>query len=161
VSGTIIITQSTVGSPIIPGTYRWLIVQDQEQHPQLDDGKRPEEAEWTVLGEVAQQYDLFAPYVPEQSAFQELVRQWRIQRGTRSSTMEMVLCEAYQAIIGMGPTAIPLILAQMESEGDHPDQWFWALQVLTGFDPVREEDEGNFPRMARSWLDWARSRYVW
>jgi len=43
----------------------------------------------------------------------------------------MAMCDAYQKIIGLGPDAVPLIIAQMQSEADEPDQWFWALQVLT------------------------------
>lgn len=62
----------------------------------------------------------------------------------------------------MGPRAIPLILAQLVSEGDDPDHWFWALQVLTGANPVSEEDEGNLRRMSAVWLEWAASQgYAW
>jgi hypothetical protein len=87
--------------------------------------------------------------------FRRLVSRWRLERGARSSTTEILLAPAYQSIIGMGEKAVPLILAQLRSEGNQPDQWFWALQMLTGADPVQEEDEGNFRRMARAWLDWA------
>jgi hypothetical protein len=83
--------------------------------------------------------------------------QWRIERGTTSSTTEMVLCPSYQSIIGMGPKVIPLILAQLVLEGDDPDHWFWALQALTRTNPVSEEDEGNLRRMSKVWLEWAAS----
>ncbi len=111
--------------------------------------------------EIPEQYELFPPCVVQEAVFQELLAQWRVERGTTSSATEIVLCNSYQAIIAMGPTAIPFILAQMEGEGEHPDHWFWALQMLTGSDPVREEDEGDFRKMAKSWIEWARSRYVW
>jgi len=58
-------------------------------------------------------------------------------------------------IIGMGEKAIPLILRQMENEGDEPDQWFWALQILTEADPVPQEQRGDYAVMARTWLNWA------
>jgi hypothetical protein len=61
----------------------------------------------------------------------------------------------------MGPNAIPLILRQMESEGDEPDMWFWALRVLTDVDPVPEDARGNIVRMSQAWLNWAHTRYVW
>ena len=61
----------------------------------------------------------------------------------------------------MGPRAIPLILKQLESEGDQPDMWFWALRTLTNADPVSEADRGNIVRMANAWLEWGRQRYVW
>lgn len=108
------------------------------------------------------QLDLFADTIIEDEfKFMRLASQWRRERGSTSSTAEIVLCPSYQAIIGMGSKAVPMILAQMESEGDHPDHWFWALQVLTGANPVRDEDEGDFRKMAQSWLQWASRRYVW
>ena len=93
--------------------------------------------------------------------FKELTRKWHEERGATSSTQDILLSHAYQSIIGMGPKAVPLILAQMESEGDDPDQWFWALQVLTGANPVSEDDEGDFQAMARTWIGWARKSYKW
>jgi hypothetical protein len=94
--------------------------------------------------------------------FQKLVTQWRIERGARSSITETVIMPAYQTIIGMGQSAVPLILAQLRSEGDDPDQWFWALQAITGENPVRPEDQGNFQKMAEAWLRWAeRDVYAW
>ena len=87
-------------------------------------------------------------------SFQRLVNEWAEQRGASSSLREIVLCEACQSIIGMGERAVPLILRQILSEGDDPDQWFWALQMITQADPVASEDRGNFVRMARAWLEW-------
>jgi hypothetical protein len=79
-----------------------------------------------------------------------------------SSITESAACPSYQAIIGMGPTVVPLILAQLEAEGDEPDQWFWALKAITGDDPVKDQDRGDFVAMANSWLAWARADgYAW
>jgi hypothetical protein len=98
----------------------------------------------------------------DSALFKQLVDQWRRERGVRSSTIDIILSHAYQSIIAMGEKAIPLILAQLESEGDDPDQWFWALQMLTRANPVKEDDEGDFSRMARSWLSWAAEKgYAW
>jgi hypothetical protein len=69
----------------------------------------------------------------------------------------MAMCDAYQKIIGMGPDVTPLIIAQLRSEADEPDQWFWALQVITGVDPIAEEDRGDFLKMSQSWINWAES----
>jgi len=96
--------------------------------------------------------------------FQELVEAWRSERGATSSITDAVLCAAYQSIIGMGKTAVPFILAQLKSEGDDPDQWFWALGVLTGADPVSNDDRGDYLKMAQAWLQWAEtseSEYAW
>jgi hypothetical protein len=89
--------------------------------------------------------------------FKSLVSQWRAERGATSSITKAAMCDAYQKIIGMGPDAIPLIIAQIRSEGDEPDQWFWALQVLTGVDPVEDEDRGDFAKMAGAWIEWAET----
>jgi len=62
----------------------------------------------------------------------------------------------------MGPDVLPLILRQMANEGDEPDLWFVALQMLTGADPVIDDARGNFKEMAKLWLDWAsRNGYAW
>ena len=89
--------------------------------------------------------------------FERLIRQWRVQRGASSSIPQGVLCSAYQSIIGMGRPAVPLILRQLKSERDDPDQWFWALNAITGCQPVPEEDLGNFVNMAVHWLNWGRN----
>lgn len=94
--------------------------------------------------------------------FQCLVAEWRVQRGAMSSITEAALCSAYQRIIGMGPVAVPFILSELASEGDEPDQWFWALKAITGEDPVSDEDRGDFLAMSHAWLDWAkRGMYAW
>jgi hypothetical protein len=94
--------------------------------------------------------------------FQSLVKKWRNERGAMSSITEMALTPAYQEIIGMGEKAIPLILAELKSEANEPDQWFWALKAITGENPVREDDQGDFPKMAQAWLKWAENEgYAW
>jgi hypothetical protein len=94
--------------------------------------------------------------------FQRLVEQWKGERGSRSSITQVAMMRPYQEIMAMGPDAIPLIIAQMKSEGDEPDQWFWALRVITRENPVRPEDRGNFRKMAQAWIQWAEQReHAW
>jgi hypothetical protein len=94
--------------------------------------------------------------------FQGLRSRWHDERGATSSITEMAMCDSYLRIIGMGQKAVPLILHQMEREGSEPDQWFWALQILTEADPVPEEERGDFEAMSRTWRDWAaRNWYTW
>jgi hypothetical protein len=79
-----------------------------------------------------------------------------------SSITEMSILPAYQKIIGMGEDAVPLILAELKSEGDDPDQWFWALIAITEENPVKPEDQGNFRKMAQAWFQWAEAEgYAW
>lgn len=102
------------------------------------------------------------PSIQEWLKFKALVAQWRAERGATSSITAMAMCDPYQKIIGMGREAVPLIIAQMRSEVPEPDQWFWALQVITGVDPVAEEDRGDFVKMSQSWISWAENEgYAW
>ena len=101
--------------------------------------------------------DVVDPRAANWIKFQSLRKQWRSERGATSSITAMSTLPAYMKIIGMGDNAIPLILAQLRSEGNEPDQWFWALKVITEADPVRPEDQGNFRAMAHAWLAWGES----
>lgn len=89
--------------------------------------------------------------------FQGLVKEWKAARGATSSITEMSMLQPYQRIIAMGEGVVPLILAQLRSEGDEPDQWFWALRILTDANPVRPEDQGDFLAMAKAWISWGES----
>jgi hypothetical protein len=103
-----------------------------------------------------QQFEMpFESVVDESAVFKALAEKWRRERGSTSSMTEMVVCPAYQNIIGMGPKAIRFIISELRAEGDNPDHWFWALQALTRMNPVSEENEGNLNEMAKAWLSWA------
>lgn len=93
------------------------------------------------------------PKVREWLKFKALLSQWHEERGAMSSITEISNCPAYQAIIGMGETAITFILSQLKSEGEEPDQWFWALRAITGVFPG-EECSGDYLKMAQWWLTW-------
>jgi len=58
---------------------------------------------------------------------------------------------AYQQIIGMGNPVVPLLLSELETT---PDHWFWALNAITGADPVPEADRGIMEKMTKAWLKW-------
>jgi hypothetical protein len=93
--------------------------------------------------------------------FRLLIEKWHKERGITSSSTKMVSCPSYQRIIGMGDKVVPLILRQMQSEGDDPDHWFWALEMITDADPVPVEAYGDTVSMAQAWLSWAEGRYTW
>jgi len=102
-----------------------------------------------------------APIVQDEITFEYLRLEWQRERGATSSITGMAICPSYQRIIAMGEKVVPLILRQMEIEGDEPDMWFWALHILTGADPITDDDRGDIVRMAQVWLLWARGRYAW
>jgi hypothetical protein len=87
--------------------------------------------------------------------FERLKRAWKTDSEYLSNTAQMAMLWPYQQIIGMGLHAVPLILADLERETDH---WFWALEAITGENPVPAEAAGNVAASADAWLDWGRSR---
>jgi hypothetical protein len=87
--------------------------------------------------------------------FDALAAEWREATAFLSSTSAMVAHPAYQAIIGLGWPAVPLLLRDLERE---PVHWFEALRAITGEDPVAREQWGNIPAMATAWLAWGRQR---
>lgn len=86
--------------------------------------------------------------------FRELADRWRAETGMLSSASQRAMHPAYQAIIGMGKDAVPLILTELRKE---PDHWFWALRAITRQNPIRAEDRGYVDRMANRWLEWGRA----
>ncbi|MEO2091441.1 MAG: hypothetical protein ABGY75_18440, partial [Gemmataceae bacterium] len=87
---------------------------------------------------------LIAPPARLSALFRQLADQWHGETQFLSSTTAICTHPAYQRIIGLGPQVIPLILAELEKQ---PAHWFWALQALTGENPVRLADQGNVPAM--------------
>lgn len=87
--------------------------------------------------------------------FQALVEAWRQEVQFLSSVTEMSLHPAYQRIIGMGASVLPLLLRELENR---PDHWFWALTAITGVDPVQPEDRGRIEKMSEAWLKWGKEQ---
>jgi len=83
--------------------------------------------------------------------FSELAQQWRRETAAYSVVHKKVLHPAYQRIIGMGPTAIPLILRELQRE---PGHWFWALNAITGEDPATPAS--TFSEAVAAWMNWGR-----
>lgn len=101
--------------------------------------------------------DLGADKEPEdrnlltQKTFKELAERWCQETKYTSSAHDLVLHPAYQRIIGLGPDVIPFVLEELRDNGGH---WFWALQSLTGDNPVSEVDVGRYKKMRDAWLTW-------
>jgi hypothetical protein len=94
-----------------------------------------------------------------EATFSQLSQQWRQETGMLSVVSKMVIHPSYQRIIGMGQPVIPLIFRELERE---PDHWFWALQSITGANPVSVDRQGNITQMAAAWLEWGNAHgYRW
>lgn len=87
--------------------------------------------------------------------FSSLVARWRDATRFTSSGTQRVAHPAYLEIIGMGEAALPLILEDLART---EDLWAPALAAISGTDPTSEDDWGDLPAMARSWLRWGRER---
>ena len=91
--------------------------------------------------------------------FEALALKWRRTRGHQSRIDRLVMNDAYQAIIGLGPAVIPLLLKEMELR---PDHWDWALRAITQADPVPKENWGDLKAIAAAWIRWGQKNgYQW
>ncbi len=87
--------------------------------------------------------------------FRQLTGQWRNATQWLSSTTDIAMHPAYQAIIGMGPEALPMILEELRSNSGH---WYWALKSISNEDPVPPRDRGAIKKMRAAWLRWGEQR---
>lgn len=62
--------------------------------------------------------------------FNQQKEQWERETANVSSVTRIILNEAYQRIIGMGPTALPMIFSALKAEGG---LWFSCLEIYNGF----------------------------
>ena len=60
---------------------------------------------------------------------------------------------SYQQIIGRGLDVVPLILRELQQQTDH---WFWALEAITGENPVSRDGAGDMRASADAWLEWGQ-----
>ena len=88
-----------------------------------------------------------------QDLFEELKTDWKSKTRYMSNSAQMATLQSYQRIIGLGPAALPLILAELERETDH---WFWALEAISGENPVSSSQSGKVEEMAKAWIEWGR-----
>jgi hypothetical protein len=83
--------------------------------------------------------------------FTLLVKEWKRDTVFCSDSTEICMHPAYQRIIGLGAVALPFIFEELQTE---PGHWFWALQAITGEDPVAPEYAGKVDVMAEIWMAW-------
>ncbi len=87
--------------------------------------------------------------------FRRCTKRWKRETRYMSSIDKIVSHPCYVMIIGMGPAALPLIFKELQTEVDH---WFYALSMITGENPVKDEDAGDMLKMRDTWLTYAGSR---
>jgi hypothetical protein len=81
--------------------------------------------------------------------FDKLADDWQAETAMMSSPIGRVSHRAYQQIVGMGPTAVPLI---MERWRTYDDDWGWALAAIVGEDAAAGTI--TYGDMKAKWLEW-------
>lgn len=92
---------------------------------------------------------------PRRERFRSLAQQWRNETQWLSSTTQIAMNPAYQAIIGMGAEALPMILEDLRQNSGH---WYWALKAISNEDPVVPRDRGSVKKMKGAWLKWGETK---
>jgi hypothetical protein len=87
--------------------------------------------------------------------FETLKSQWKSKTRYMSNSAQIAMVWEYQQIIGIGRPALPFILAELEHETDH---WFWALEAISGENPVPANQAGQVENMAKAWIEWGRKQ---
>jgi hypothetical protein len=87
--------------------------------------------------------------------FRHLTNWWKRDSEFQSSSSQIAMHSAYRQIIEMGSEVLPLILRDLTTT---KAPWFWALQAITGEDPVPADDRGHIDRMVQAWARWGIQR---
>jgi hypothetical protein len=91
--------------------------------------------------------------------FQVLLDDWRRDTAFTSSATEICEHPAYRQIVSMGADVIPFLLREVDRGTGHLHD---ALVLITGADPVSDDDAGNEAAIATAWLAWGRTHgYNW
>jgi len=91
--------------------------------------------------------------------FNQLVRWVLTDTRSESSTLRIAIHPGYQQIIGLGESAVPFLLREVENR---TGRWFWALKAITRQDPVPPSDRGKTSKMINAWLNCGKEQgYQW
>jgi hypothetical protein len=88
-----------------------------------------------------------------QERFGQLAQSWHKAVAHHSSSRIRDSHPAYKAIIRMGSPVVPFLLHDLEINRRH---WFTALEIITGANPVAEDEAGDIPKMVAAWLRWGK-----
>ena len=89
----------------------------------------------------------------DRATFERLADEWLEQRPKGVDVAQMIRHPAYQAIIDIGPNAVPWLLGRL---AQRPDHWFHALHQITNAQPVQPQHQGVIAAMAEDWIAWGK-----
>ncbi len=87
--------------------------------------------------------------------FLKLAEQWRKETGHISNMLYKFLNKNYQQIISKGENVVPVILEELQTR---PSHWFFALEMITNENPVKQEHVGRLDLMAHDWTEWGKNK---
>ena len=114
----------------------------------------PKETAASSLPSFRKETDVLPEYLQEdrlRNAFDWLHAQWDRDIYFDSSATNAVNHPAYQVIIALGPSMIPLIVDKVRNGENH---WSKALRILTGSHPSAK-DRLNSETLREYWVNWA------
>jgi hypothetical protein len=83
-----------------------------------------------------------------------LLARWREDTAYLSSATSITAHPAYLDLVELGAAALPFLFRDLEKTGDgHLSK---ALTAITGAHPISAEERGHVPKIAETWLRWAR-----
>lgn len=83
------------------------------------------------------------------------LKKWKEETAAHSSPATIRMNRYYQKIIGLGDTIIPLILRELERE---PNDWFYALEMLTKDEENPMTDDMGFKESISAWINWGKNK---
>ena len=89
------------------------------------------------------------------SEFYFYKEKWKKETAALSSPASIRMNRNYQKIIGLGNSIIPLILAELERQ---PDDWFYALEMLTKDEENPTTEEMGFTESVKAWVNWGKNK---
>ena len=97
-----------------------------------------------------------------EATFHKLAGQWLRETAYHSNSASIISHPAYQRIVELGETALPLIFREIEQKRMMRVHWMHALRDIAGATPVPKELWGKVDKMAAIWLQWGREQgYQW
>jgi PAS domain-containing protein len=89
--------------------------------------------------------------------FRKLADEWARETSTISSVDALVSHPKYQDIIRLGWDVVPVLLRDLQNNGDF---WFPALAEITGLRPFDRRDAGKSIKMTAAWISWGKKRGI-
>jgi hypothetical protein len=89
--------------------------------------------------------------------FRKLADEWSRETRAVSSVSVLVSHPKYQEIIRLGWKVVPILLHDLQNEGDF---WFPALAEITGVRPFDRSDAGKSKKMTAAWITWGKRKGI-